>query len=146
MKTFFVVALLFAAGCGEPSPSDRLQGTWFVPSSNQCGPAVTFMDDRFQFAIVCLTSSTSAVADIEQGTFSASGTTVDVSMTRASCPATADRSLSLAYKFSGDTLIFTEPTGLLSLTRDTAPAGSFNIQFGCIDDAGKFTPGPIVDL
>jgi len=136
------VALCLACGGGGDGAADRLQGNWlFTDSANGFGFGIAFKPgDSYTVYTMNLTSQTSARAQIENGTFSASDAEITTVPKESTCagPATVD---TVKYVLSPSALVITAGATVISLIRDTTPVdASFVLSLGCFQPDGTFVP------
>jgi hypothetical protein len=152
MKTIAIASLLALAACsggssGSGQPS--LYGNWmYVDSQGTAGVGVSFKSDgTYVLYQLSLTSSSSALAEIETGTFTVSGNTITSTPEQWSCTG-PDGVSSVSYSFSGNDLVITTASGIVSLQPDNATASdSFVITIGCFDGkTGAFTKQPLAKV
>jgi hypothetical protein len=114
-----------------------------VDPAGTAGLGVIFNSDgTYTFTELELTSSTSANAQIETGTFTVSGATITATPKEWSCPG-PDAVYSLSYSFQGSSLNLSQPSGIIILQQNTSTASSGAIAIGCIDSSGNFKAEPL---
>lgn len=149
--TFAVGCVLAMGGCASETEGDAepsLVGSWiFVNESATRGLGLTFRPDgTYNVSSMALTSSKSAYATVEEGTFAVSGRTITTTPTAATCPTTAEPS-TMTHTFSGGNLLLTVPEGIVALKPSTSTAtGDFVLTFGCFDAKGEFKKSNLVSV
>jgi hypothetical protein len=133
-----LLLLLVLAGCGGNAPS--LVGNWIYVNGSS-GIAATFRDDGTYVASkLALTSSASADAEIETGTYMAADGTLTTIPQQWTCPG-PDPVTAVSYSLDGVDLQVSSPSGVLVMSPNSTPASSnFALTFGCFDSSGSFTP------
>jgi hypothetical protein len=141
--TFVVAACSSSSGGGPPS----LYQDWlYTDSSGNSGIAATFKSDgTYVVSDLMITSSTSANAQVETGTFTASNGSLAMAPKEDSCPG-PDAAYSLGYSFQGGNLEIVQPSGVLLMQPNTTSPGSigsFAITIGCFDGSGNLKASPL---
>ena len=148
------VLLGLGLGCSSSNSggSGGLVGTWMYVSADMTrGFGLTFRaDNTYTFDILLLTSPTTANAEIESGTYSTSGTTINITPQQWTCPG-PDAIYTITYSQSGDTFEFMYNGTVIAMSRDTASGMLNNFAFteGCTHDASGnpvFTPMPLAPV
>jgi hypothetical protein len=150
MRTLILLAgLVSIVGCGgSSSPGDRLVGNWlYVASSGNAGIAADYSSNgTYVAALMVLTSTTTAEAQVEKGTYSVSGDQLTSVPTEWTCPG-PDAIDTATFSFSGSDLLISTSSGVIALTPNTAPVDtSFVLTYGCFDSSGNFTASPLAPV
>jgi len=143
-----LLLLLSAIGCGggDPSAQEQLAGNWaFTAPDGMSGIGLTFTGADYAAFTMDLTSANTANAEVENGSFNASGTQIRFFPREWSC-AGADPTYAFPYKFVGSSLSITiGNTVIVFEPIMAAPAASFAITTGC-NQTGTFVPGPLAPV
>lgn len=140
-----VAVLGLLAGCGSSGGGDKLVGQWLYTSADGAsGIGIAFRaDGTYTTTILRATSGTTANTQVENGTYADLGSSVAFTPVEWSCTG-MDTAETDAYSISGNTLSLVTVSGLISLTRNTAPAaGNIILTTGCFTPDGAFAPHPI---
>jgi len=143
----FLFLLLGAMGCGDPvTPKDPLEGNWLFESSDGLsGMGLTFNGAEYSGYVMELTSSTSANAEVEKGTFLTSDTQIVFTPREWSCPG-PDSIYVMPYKIENASLAVTSGATVIVFQRNLAsPATNFVITTGC-SQTGTFVPMPVAPV
>jgi hypothetical protein len=147
-----VIAFAFGAiamGCGgSSSPEQDLIGNWlYATSTGSTGIAVTYKTDgTYVAAELVLTSSNTADAQVETGTYTATASELTSVPTEWTCPG-PDPAGTASYSFSGGDLLISSSSGIISLAPNTAPASStFILTYGCFQSDGSFVTAPLAPV
>lgn len=152
MRTVVGLGVLLVAACSSSSgggPPSLYQDWLYTDSSGNSGIAATFRTDgTYVVSDLVITSSASANAEVETGTFTAADTALAMTPTENSCTG-PDAAYSLGYSFQGSSLEIAQPSGVLLMQPNTTSPGSigsFAITIGCFDSAGNFTASPLAPV
>jgi len=157
MKKTMVLALaalaMVACGNGDdddsgPTSTDNsLVHVWDYSSANgESGLGVTFnADGTYKAVVLELTSSASANAQEETGTYVVQGSDIVFTPEESSCSG-PDAPSTIPYVLSGTSLTLTYPTGVFILQVDTGTTSNEAYQIGCFDSSGDFTPTPLAPV
>jgi hypothetical protein len=143
--TVAVVCMMLAAGCSGGAHQTTLAQNWIYTSSDGTrGVALDLTSDgTYVFAILALTSSTSAEAEVEYGTYTAANDVLSLTPEQFSCSA-SDPPYQVGYSFQNGNLLLSISTGAIVMqpNPDTVDQ-SFTLQFGCFSSAGAFSAMPV---
>jgi hypothetical protein len=142
-KLLLVVVVL--VGCGSKTPQESLVGDWlFQNADGTSGLGVTFNGDgSYVLADLAVTSSTSANAEVEKGTYTATDTMFTMVPSQWTCDG-KDTSSTETYKFSGSLLVVSDSSGVVTLAPNNGPStGTFAVTLGCFDASNNFTAHPL---
>ena len=150
MRAFAAAAVLGLLGCASTTddvPPPDFHGDWLYYAGDGQGMGVTFRaDGTFVLVRVRLISETSGESEVQTGTFVSDDTSLTLTTTQWSCPG-APSPRTYGYSFRGASLVLADPSGVVSLERNTAAdngAGSFTTAIGCFDrETGAFTARPL---
>ncbi len=134
-----VLALTSCSSSQDAAPS--LYGNWlYTNAAGTSGIGATFKKDgTYVWTTLALTSQTSGNAEIETGTFRATGSTIVFTPQQYSCPGPYPP-ITWKYTLSSSALVFSFPTGAISMKPNNEPASdSFTVVFGCFAKDGSFT-------
>jgi hypothetical protein len=140
LATIGVGLSLVGCGGGSQTPQERLIGNWIYSNADgTVGEDIDVKSDgTYVLSVIQVTSATSGNVQEERGTYVATDSQVTTTPQEWSCPG-PDPVSTMQYSFSGDILVISGPTGLLSLNPNTAPASSgVAITFGCFQSDGSF--------
>jgi hypothetical protein len=144
--SFALIACGSSSGGGGP-PS--LVGNWiYIDSTNTAGAALDFKSDgTYVHAQLSLTSTTSADAQVETGTYTSTGTSFTATPKQWTCPG-PDPVATLNYSFQNGQLVLSAPQGIITFQPNTSSGfmSSFQITNGCFDRTGTFTPSPLAPV
>jgi hypothetical protein len=134
--------VVFAA-CSSSPPS--LDSTWeYADSASESGNGLTLKSNgTYVSSILSLTSSTSANAQIETGTFKLSGSEITFTPQQWSCPEATDPPYSAGFEQNGDTLTLSYSSGAIAYQLDTSTASTFALSDGCFLQDGTFIASPL---
>jgi hypothetical protein len=147
MRWLAAIVLLASVGCGgNPTPDDKVQGNWiFASSDGLTGIGLKFNDISYDLSGLVLTSSNTAQAIVEKGSFSINATTLVFAPTESTCPGPIPI-YQMDYRFSGSVLMITAGSNLIAFERNPyAVDSSFALTLGC-DVSGSFVPSPIAPV
>jgi hypothetical protein len=148
MKRVAALLLVLSACSGASSSSPRLDGNWLYASSSSAeGLGLTLKSDgTYVSTVLVLTSSNSGNAQIEEGAFTTSGSTITFTPKAWSCPG-PDAVYSDSYTFDGADLDLSYSGGVLLLQPNTSTASSsFSLVTGCFASDGTFTQVPLAPV
>ena len=147
MRSMIVAVALLAAACGSSSKAPSLDGTWvYSDSAGTAGAAATFNSNgNYVLSVLQITSSTTANAAIEKGTFTVSGSTITLTPQESSCTG-ADPVYTMSYSFQGSNLELVESSGIIVFQPDTSTASDIAITDGCFSSSGAFTASPLAPV
>lgn len=151
MKMLVVAFSLWAVGCGSGSatPSDFLQGAWIADpdSATGCSNGVNVSGTDMQLLTVCSLQSGGVGIDVAEGSFNVSGSSIELLLNRASCPASdfATKVVNLTFSATADMLVLSDSAGLVAMRRNAPTGSTVTVKFGCWHADG-FTPMPISPL
>jgi hypothetical protein len=141
--------LVFCVACGgSGNGAPSLDGSWaYTSAGGAFGYAYTFNSDgTYSAELLSLTSANSEDAYAETGTFTSTSDTIALTPNQASCGG-PDPAYAYSYSLQGDTLVLTDPSGIVSYERTTASSGpNESIVLGCFDSTGAFTPTPMAPV
>ena len=143
----FLFLLLGAMGCDDPvTPKGQLEGNWlFEASDGLTGIGLTFNGDQYTGYVMGLTSSTSANAEVETGSFLTSDTQIVFTPREWSCPG-PDSIYVMPYALANGSLAITSGATVVVFQRNLAsPATNFVITTGCTQ-TGTFVPMPVAPV
>lgn len=137
------------SGAGEvvppPDPTTALLvGNWISTVNASCAVAFDATATDFVFAVICVNADLSANAQVQKGTYSLDGASLVLANSEATCVGTEavdDETVSL----SATSLVMTDSAGEIAYVRNTAPAGSQSVTYGCFSN-GTFTASPLAPL
>lgn len=144
------VLLALVVGCGgadQSTPEQQVVGSWlFTSADGNSGFGAVFKDDgTYTSAILVASSSTSAEAEVEKGTYSATDTQITFTPNEFSC-AGPDAIYAAPYKVDGQSLVLTLGSNVVIMAPNTDPASSNGLlQTGCFN-AGVFTPQAVAPV
>ena len=144
----FLFLLLGAMGCDDSvTPKEQLEGNWlFQTSDGLAGMGLTFNGDQYTAYVMELTSSASANAEVETGSFLTSDTQIVFTPREWSCPG-PDSIYVLPYGLASGSLTITSGATLIVFQRNVAsPATNFVITTGCSSQTGTFVPMPVAPV
>jgi hypothetical protein len=143
----FLFLSLGAIGCDDSvAPEQKLEGNWlFETSDGLTGMGLTFDGAQYTAYVMELTSSTSANAEVETGSFLTSDTQIVFTPREWSCPG-PDSIYVLPFKLANGSLLITSGATLVVFQRNLAsPATNFVITTGCTE-TGTFVPMPVAPV
>jgi hypothetical protein len=147
VKTTAIVlaAVCFVPACSSSnSGAPSVDGNWLNVKTDGSGQGLGLdlkSDGTYALGFLVLTSSTSADAQVETGTFTAQNGTLTFTPQEWSCTG-KDPSYSLPYQFSGSDLLVNTGTSIIALQPNTSTVmGSFVDTIGCFNTTfTSFTP------
>jgi hypothetical protein len=142
-----LIALLLLTGCSSGSSGPTLVGSWiFQPAQGPSGGFTFKGDGTYSFIELSLTSSNTANAEGENGTYADDGQTLTLTPKESSCPG-PDPVRSVSYAFSNGDLVLSGSTEADSYVPQPSTAtSSFSITLGCFDGSGNFTQMPLAPV
>jgi hypothetical protein len=151
-KAFLALGVLLV-GCGSSdgaaASAPILDGVWQTTQASGCAITYGFDGSKFTDNFVCQLQSGNLGMEIESGTFSATGTELDLVPTESSCAAHASAG-TVGYSFNGQHLVLRYSNLSIILDKTKPGSGGGVIANGCWDtDASNtliFTQGPITKL
>ena len=117
------LALALAACASDPTPAERLAGTWAYEDSDGCLRAFDFDGDRFAFLHICELAGGGFGVERDEGTFAVSGSRLDVRVVRNSCPDRNPRA-SIGYELGDDWLAIDSADGTSRVVYDRVDESS----------------------
>lgn len=148
------LAVLVCVACGgvgaqEPSNSAIL-GVWVAYNNDtpMTGRGLNF-DEKGSVLMSRLRypSTNSAQAEIHFGAYSMTSTELTLTENKSTCLNSAKESLRVKYTLSAESLSVSFPEGPLNFKRDNSTSSpEFTMAFGCFDNNGGFTEGPLLTL
>lgn len=149
MRGSIVVGAVMVAACSSSSGggTPSLYQTWaYVTADGSAAAGATFTSDgTYLFQELTLTSSTTANDQVEEGSFTISGSTITATPKQWTCPG-PDAVYTLGYSFQGGNLVLAQPAGTIVMQPDTATASSISITNGCFASSGSFTTAPLATV
>ena len=146
MRRIWLLAALLA-GCGGDTKSDeeRLQGTWvYEEDDGICSLALVFDGDKFTTYDSCVLEDDSIGMEVESGPFTVDGDEFTWTSESSSCEDADRNPETVRFELvSGDKLRLTTPDGIVVLERKKSRPTTGQAEFGCWDEDGYFTPGPL---
>jgi hypothetical protein len=149
MKDFARLALLVAglSGCSSSNPGPY--GTWLLldPTSKTGAAMDIHTDNTYVAALLFLTSSTTANAQVETGTIAVSGDTLTLTPKESTCTG-PDPGGSITYAIQDGDLVLNRTDGPISLQPNRATATTaFATTLGCFGTfITEFTPQPLAPV
>lgn len=111
-------------GCAsDPTPEERLAGTWAYEESGGCVRAFDFDGERFAFLRACALQGGGFGVERDEGTFSANGSELDISVARSSCSDRGPRVL-IGYELGDDWLAIDSADGATRTVYERADESS----------------------
>lgn len=142
------LALTCVMACGSPASTPTLVGNWiYVDPAGSTGIAVDINDDgTYVIADMTLTSSNSADAQVETGSYTATSSQINALPQKWSCRG-ADPGITVDYTFQDGNLLLSLQSGLVALQPNTATATTaFKITYGCFSSGVGFTPEQLLPI
>lgn len=141
-----VAALLALAGC-DGGEGDALAGTsWGLDQGLYCAGGASF-DRSHGYKIFhgCQLTDGSIGLNEEVGTYAIDGDHLSTYVHATTCPTEND---SVLFTVTANNLTIQTPAAIIVFARSHAPPPDTSglARFGCYDDAGAFTPSPLVSL
>jgi hypothetical protein len=133
--------VLFCSACGSSSPADKLVGNWIYENADEtAGIGATFRSDgTYTVVTLVLTSQNTGDAQVEDGSYVATDTSITTTPTEWTCPGPDPVSV-VTYSFSGADLVATIGAQVFVMQPNNQPAqSSFALTLGCFDSTGNFT-------
>lgn len=153
MKTLALLGVAISlVGCGGNStPTDQLQGSWITDADSVtgCSNGVNVVGSNMQLLTICSLQRGGVGVDVAEGPFVVSGSTIALTLTQASCPASdfaSGKMISLNFSVTGSNLAIGGAGGVVALRRNPPSTGTVVVKFGCWDTSTvplTFTPMPI---
>jgi hypothetical protein len=153
MKRALLGIVLLVASCGGGDGStggltpaeNALQGNWIADISSVEGLGLTFNDLNYVYSDIAILTDGSVAAQIETGTYTATGGTLTIVPQKWSCPP-PDPAATYTYTVSPGSLVVQTSGAILSFVPNTAPPGSGAILTGCFAMDGTFVQRPVQPL
>lgn len=152
MRNAILGLVLLSVGCGssDGGGAPTLDGIWQVQLANGCTGTYAFKGTTYSDNIICPLANGNYGVEVEDGTFSASASALDLVPTASSCVAHAVNGTD-PYSLQGSQLVITfDATQVIFEKVSAMPiSGGAVIEDGCWDFSqtpGLFTPGPIQNL
>ena len=142
LVAIIVLLALVACSSSVETKEPTVVGNWvFVNQAGTAGTGITFRGDgSYTFLNMRLTSDKSANAEVETGIYTDNGSAIVFTPQQYTCPG-PDPIVTFPRSFSNGNLVFSLPSGVISLQPNNAPpAESFVVVYGCFDNkTGAFT-------
>jgi hypothetical protein len=135
-----VLGLASTACSPSQTPQERLVGDWvYVDSTGTVGEGVDLKPDgTYAISVLQLTTATTGNAQQETGTYTATDSDIRTTPQEWTCPG-PDPVAVTPYSFSGNLLVVTGSSGLITFSPNTAPASTAEVlTFGCFQANGSF--------
>lgn len=147
MRTLLLAAVLLVGcdgGSDPATPNDALVGAWLYDGGD-FGAALAFYDDGTYAAHnIYPTGASSALDQIEKGSFDADGRRVSFFPSQSTCPGPVPSYYS-DYVARASTITLTGGSLAVTFERIQAqdPSGGLALTLGCFYPDGTFAPGPL---
>lgn len=148
-----LLAMLAVVGCGgtgggDPSATfnSRLVGKWIVNAGTSASALNFNADGSYTFGTVEVTGTASANAQIENGVFNATASSITMTPTEWTCRGSNPSHLE-TYAFSGGNLVVSDSSGVASFAPNTATATTgVAVTYGCFASDGSFVAQPLAPV